>query len=584
VTCMSSKTRKIVAVATAVAERRVRKFQSDEDGAIVAFTLFIFIMMLIAGGVAIDVMRHEMQRARLQNTLDTAVLAAAGAPYGSNPKQIVQDYFAKADMLSFLNEMDDDGEGNDDAVVQTINTSKVSATAQMTMDTYLMRLVGVSQLTASTASSAERRVPKLEVSMVLDVSGSMSNQNRLGNLKTAGKQFVTTILNSSSRGDAVISLVPFSWDVSPGWNIMNALDVDVRHNYSTCLQFSDDDFKETYIDPTVEYTQLIYTSEEHNGFDRLDAGYRTCFNEVTAEILPYSIDETTLHNKFDGLQASGNTSANMGMKWGSALLDPKFQVVKTALNNVIVDNMPIVDDLVGQVPSAYNESETLKVIVLMTDGQNTYSNQFPENSAFRGPNSLLHFVEWEEMQFDYGYFIYNSSMRTYDESNCSRWWWECVYTSASYSTYFLYDPDDNRYENLSNGDRLRAREFNRLKESDGFKSHNQLSWEMAWGLMSPDFVNDEIGYNEPEDQFESDNNRVQGSEKDDQMDDICAAIKGEGVVVYTIGFEVDEGGTAERQLKDCATTFAHYYRARGINITDAFSSIASNVVNLRLTQ
>jgi len=56
------------------------------------------------------------------------------------------------------------------------------------------------------------------------------------------------------------------------------------------------------------------------------------------------------------------------------------------------------------------------------------------------------------------------------------------------------------------------------------------------------------------------------------------------VVVYTIGFEVDEGGTAERQLKDCATTFAHYYRARGINITDAFSSIASNVVNLRLTQ
>ncbi|MFD0858733.1 pilus assembly protein TadG-related protein [Roseovarius aquimarinus] len=563
--------------------QHLRSMKREEDGAVVAFTLFILVMMLLAGGIAVDVMRHEMERTRLQNTLDTAVLAAAGAPFGTKPKAIVEDYFAKAQMSNYLDDIDDDGEGGDDDVAQTLNTSRVTASARMEMDTHLMRLLGIKTMSAATASSAERRVPKLEVAMVLDVSGSMRN-SRITNLKKAGKKFVTTILNSTSKGDSVISVVPFSWDVSPGWNIMNSLDVDVRHDYSTCLQFSDDDFNSTAIDPEIEQLQLIYTSEEHDGFDRLDAGDRTCYNEPNAEILAYSINETALHSKIDSLVANGNTSANIGMKWGSALLDPKFEDVKEDLNAIKIDNVPLVDDLVGEVPAAFNEAETLKVIVLMSDGQNTYSNQFPEDSSFRGPNSILHFVEWEEMVFDYGYFVYNSSYRTNRESDCANWWWKCVYKPISFSSYFLNDPDDGRYKNLSNNEWLTASQFAALQTSEGFKSHEQLSWEEAWGMMSPDYVNDEIGYDDAEDEFESSTNRVQGGEKDDQMDDICTAIKSKGVVVYTIGFEVPAGGTAETQLKKCATSEAHYYKAKGINITDAFSSIASNVVNLRLTQ
>lgn len=580
----SSKIRTIQTLAGILHRRHVRRMADDEDGAVVAFTLFVLVAMLIAGGVAVDLMRHEMERTRLQNTLDTAVLAAAGAPFGTAPKAIVEDYFAKAELSNYLDAIDDDGEGGDDDIVQTLNTSKVKASANMAMDTHLMKLVGVNELSAVAASSAERRVPKLEVSMVLDVSGSMRHDSKLDNLKTAGKKFVTTILNSSSPGDAVISVVPFSWDVSPGWNIMNSLDVDVRHNYSTCLQFSDDDFLDTAIDPDIEQLQLIYTSEEHDGFDRLDAGDRTCYNEPNAEILPYSINQTDLHNKIDSLVANGNTSANIGMKWGAALLDPAFQDVKDDLNATTVDGVKLVSDLVGTVPANFNEAETLKVIVLMTDGRNTYSNQFPEDSGFRGADSILHYVEWEEEVFDYGYFIYNSSYRTNNESDCQNWWWECVYTSVTYSSYFLYDPDISRYKNLSNNDWLDQWEFDAIQSMDGFQSHEQLSWEEAWGMMSPDYVNDEIGYENAEREFESNTNRVQGGEKDDQMQDICTAIKDENVVVYTIGFEVSKNGNAETELKKCASSYAHYYRAKGINITDAFSSIASNVVNLRLTQ
>jgi hypothetical protein len=68
------------------------------------------------------------------------------------------------------------------------------------------------------------------------------------------------------------------------------------------------------------------------------------------------------------------------------------------------------------------------------------------------------------------------------------------------------------------------------------------------------------------------------------MSNICTATKGQGVTVYTIGFEVPENGTAETELRNCASSVVNYYRASGVSISDAFGSIASNVQNLRLTQ
>lgn len=573
--------------------RWLSNFCRDEDGAVVAFTLFILLMMLIAGGIATDMMRHEMERARLQNTLDTAVLAAAGAPFGSDPKAIVEDYFAKTELSAYLNEIDPETD-----IVATVNSTSITASADMTIDTYLMKLSGVDQLDIATASSAERRVPKLEVAMVLDVSGSMrnSNNNKLANLQAAAKQFTTTIINGSALGDAVISVVPFSWDVTPGTAIFDALDVDVRHTYSTCLEFDADDYNSSAIDPSVEQTQMIYTSARHNGFgtENLDSWYRSCYTDDYAEILPFSISTTALHNKIDSLQANGNTSGHMGMKWAAALLDPAFSTVKTALANTQVDPdavavngvepEKVVSSLVGDVPAAYGTAETLKIIVMMGDGQNTYSNQFPANSVYRGPDSYLHEVTWEEREFQYAYHVRKVNRIRYDEWRCSRRNWECVYESEEQSAYYLYDPDEDEYLNLRDDNTISANQFDNLENTlDGFVSSEQLSWEMAWGMMSPDFLDDEFNYDEAEDQFEDDG-YVSGYQKDLRMRSICTAIKNQGVVVYTIGFEVSVGGTAETELKNCASSAAHYYRAQGININDAFSSIASNVVNLRLTQ
>lgn len=570
--------------------RWLSDFYRDEDGAVVALTLFVLILMLVAGGIAIDMMRHETERARLQNTLDTAVLAAAGAPFGSDPKAIVQDYFAKNNMTSYLNAI------SDDDVVATTNSTSISASADKSIDTYLMKLSGVKKLDIHAVSTAERRVPHLEVAMVLDVSGSMGSNNKLGNLKTAAKQFVTTIIGGSKPGEAVISIVPFSLDVTPGTHIYNALAVDTRHTYSTCLEFNADDYTEAAIDPAVEQTQMIYTSMYDSGFgtDRLDYTWRTCYTNDYAEIMPYAISTTRLHAKIDSLQARGNTSGNMGMKWAAALLDPKFASVKTALAATQVDPDQVVaagetaemvvSDLVGDVPAAYTEPETLKIIVLMGDGQNTYSNQFLPTSDYRGPDSYLYNVTWEQQEFQYAYETKKVWKTSNDEKKCKNKRWECVYESTTESAYYLYDPRDDDYLNLREDDTISKWQFNNLSNTlDGYISTERLSWEMAWGMMSPDFLDKEFDYYTAEYEFEN-TGEVSGYQKDLRMRSICTAIKNNGVIVYTIGFEVGNNSTAENELKKCASSDAHYYRAQGINITDAFSSIASNVVNLRLTQ
>ena len=570
---------------------QLSRFRREEDGAVVAFTLYIFVLFMLMAGIGIDTMRHEMQRTRLAAVADAAALAGAAAPTTDDAKAVVQDYFAKIGMAEHL-----DAFGEDDVQI-TLNTAKVTVNTSVDVDTYLMKLAGIDTLSAAAASTAEKRVPKLEIALVLDVSGSMSG-DKLANLKVAAKDFVTTILNSADPGDAVISIIPFSFGVTPSNGIYNALTVAETHNYSTCIVFQEDDFNDTAIDPNSTYPQQIFTSryDISGDFDTLSLPWRSCYDDDYFRILPYSISESALHAKIDSLQADGNTSGHLGIKWAAGLLDPAFQSVTASL---IADGD--VDASLSSVPANYNELATQKVVVMMGDGKNTSSYYFNDPNGlldmdtaeshaipdYRGPGSDLWHVEYNDEVFDYGRYIYNHSYRTYNESNCSKWYWECFYTSATESSYFLYDANDDRYWDIKDETWLTPTEFDDLDvvlDAEGNEKRYQLDWEEAWGLMSPDYHASRTGSNAFSDY--SYNETITGSMKNTRMGSACTAAKADGkdVVIYTIGFEISEGGTAETELRDCATSHSHYYRAEGVNINDAFNSIASNIQSLRLTQ
>jgi hypothetical protein len=72
------------------------------------------------------------------------------------------------------------------------------------------------------------------------------------------------------------------------------------------------------------------------------------------------------------------------------------------------------------------------------------------------------------------------------------------------------------------------------------------------------------------------------STKNSRLVDICNSTKGQGVIVFAIGFEVDDADADG--LEACATSESHFYRVDGLEITTAFQSIANAIGKLRLTQ
>jgi Flp pilus assembly protein TadG len=557
----------------------------EEDGSATAFGLFIFLIMLMMGGVALDMMRHETTRTQLQTTLDRAVLAAATATDATEARDIIEDYFAKAGKSDYLL-AEQDGD-----ISVSLNSARITARANGTVDTKLMWLNGVDTIGVGGISSAEVRIPKLEVVLVLDVSGSMATNDKIGNLKVAAKEFVTTVLGQSTPGSTVISIVPFSFSVSPPESIYNALAVDEKHNYSKCLEFKDNDYTHatltsgaSSLSSGIPVEQMIYTSR-YGSFDSLNQSWRTCYNDDYMEILPYSTSLAALHAKIDALRPDGNTSGNEGMNWGAALLDPTFRQVTSAM----IGAQELSADLAA-VPADYNDAETLKVIIFMGDGANTTSYFFDRSSPrYRGRNSDLYEVKFQDRVFRYAYHERRIQDLVYGAeglSKCGRRRWTCIYEAAGpeKSAYYLYSSRYNDYYAIDDDQFLSAAEFANLPSTlEGYISTTRLDWEIAWGLISPDFHRSITGVDDAWNDFLY-SEFVDGARKNVLMNSVCSATKREGVVVYSIGFEVPVGGTAERELTKCATSTSHYYRAQGTSISSAFSSIAANVKQLRLTQ
>ena len=66
-------------------------FRKAEDGSLTLLALLLVVMMIMMGGLAVDIMRYEATRTTLQNTLDRATLASASLRQTLDPEAVVND-------------------------------------------------------------------------------------------------------------------------------------------------------------------------------------------------------------------------------------------------------------------------------------------------------------------------------------------------------------------------------------------------------------------------------------------------------------------------------------------------------------
>lgn len=63
---------------------------------------------------------------------------------------------------------------------------------------------------------------------------------------------------------------------------------------------------------------------------------------------------------------------------------------------------------------------------------------------------------------------------------------------------------------------------------------------------------------------------------------LCQKAKEKGAIVFTIGFDVPEGGDAYSEMLSCASSPGHFYHVEGLDLISAFDQIAATITKLRL--
>ncbi|WP_116084518.1 VWA domain-containing protein [Tropicimonas sp. IMCC34011] len=513
---------------SSVLRRALARFVGEQHGGLVIFSLFLLSGMLLAVSVGLDTMRFELRRTQLQNTLDNAVLAAADLDQTLEPQDVVRDYFDRAGL---------DNLSVDVSVEEGLNYRSVSASTSDEIRTLLMRLVGIDTLKTPAAGTANETIMKVEISLVLDNSGSMGSYGRLNLLKDAAKDFVDTVLGKATEQDRIsINIVPFATQVNAGEDLLKHYNVSQEHRYSWCVDFRSEDFTTPAILPN-QRLQRTGHFEISTYSKPPDPNMFVCPILESREITVMESDIQALHDRIDSFWAQGNTSIDIGAKWGAALLDPATR--------------PIIADMIGDGavssqfngrPYNYDEEDALKVLVVMSDGENTSQHYLRDEFSSGTADIYYDRTNGRESLYyryygnNYWYWFtdgdwHSAPYRNWDRARTMTW--PELWASRSVANYAYYD----RTEALGG------------------------NWRNYY-----DEVYSSIGTNT----------------KNSRTSAICEAAKNAGVVVFTIGMETR--GNGDDTLSDCASTTSHFFDVRAIEIAQAFSSIARQINQLRLTQ
>ena len=536
-------------IAAKTALPRTGNFWRNEDGTILFFAVCMMLVMFMLAGMGVDIMRYETVRTELQQTLDRSTLASASLTQELNPEDVVRDYFEKAGLSEKLTSVQ---------VTNGVNFRTVRAEARASTHPIFLRLYGgraVDDIEARGVSVAEQRISNVEISLVLDVSGSMAG-DKITNLKTSAKEFIDTVLDSDGENKISISIIPYNGQVNLQQNMQDIFSNRVDdHNKANVncfdlpssvyggLGLSITDalpvtaFVDTY--SSSSYTSSYVTASSTSAIP--NPANRWCPDMTNNMVLPPTNNKTKLKTHIDGLVAMGATSINAGMKWGMALLDP--------------GSRPIITDMIGKGatptyfegrPYAYRADDSMKVVVLMTDGEH-----FPEervNAGYRAGNSK----------------IYRSS----GDGNYSRY----QDRSGTSNDYWVPHRTEWRSSPWNSGAGVTEQTWPQMWE------RQRMTW-VAWQLYARANGSSSSAFYAAMDQFRS---KTATSDMDNQLQTVCDRARDNNVIVYGIAFQAPANGAA--QIEKCSSTPGHFFNAEGLEIQSAFRAIASNISQLRLTQ
>jgi Flp pilus assembly protein TadG len=536
-----------LAKSLAAARRAKVRYVGSEDGAMTVFMMFVFLVMLLVGGMAVDFINFESKRSRLQSMLDRATLAAADLEQELEAEEVVRSFARSEGLEENLTSI---------VVTEQLNSRTVSASAEMMVDSIFLDMMGIDQMLAVADSEANEEILDLEIIMVLDISGSMAG-TKIDNMQDAARDFVGELLGTATPGEITIGVVPFNGQVNLGpalagrYNIQHlpylpnvrCVDLPASAYSSPTISRTSPLMATGYVDTySSTYRQWNYTSPSSYGPYSRNVW---CQNDSDNHVVLPTSNLGALDNAIDDLEAVGATSINAGMRWGLELVNPASRTMFSQL----ISSGAMQSTMAGR-PFDYGQPNTMKVIVLMTDG-----NHFAEerlNDAYRSGLSNIYLSNSDRL-----YSVYHDRPSTNND---------------------YYYPHDGSWNN---------------KPYPSVGGSQRLDWRTVWENLRMSYVAWELYarplgstwsqrysiYDSTVAMFRS---QTATSTMDTQLETICQTARTNRIIVFGISFEAPD--EAAQMLSDCSYTPSHYYPSNRFDIGDTFVSISNQIKSLRLTQ
>ena len=208
----------------------LERFHRDRDGSVFITFGILVMAMVVAVGCAIDIYEAKFYETRLQSALDSGVLAGSiVAEQGNDPTATIKTYVAE----NFEKQTN---------LTATVTSSVdrtaavVKANGSITVPTSFMKLIGFSTLGVSVDTAATYGGKDVELVIALDTTGSMSGA-KMTAAKSAAKSLIDTVSvipgTTTQNTHVKIGLVPFTDYVNIGTKYRGSSWLSVPNDSST---------------------------------------------------------------------------------------------------------------------------------------------------------------------------------------------------------------------------------------------------------------------------------------------------------------------------------------------------------------
>lgn len=358
-------------------EAKIAPFKGDDRGTVaMLFGMMAVVLMMLIGG-AVDLGRWMHAYSETKAAVDSAVLAGGRALQVSGGDSTLAIETAtnfynaniagrsgvKGDSIEF--NVSDGGTG-------------VVATGTAYVTTPFLAVAGIPRLAlwkdgGSNTAKAVTEIgggngQKLEISVMLDTTGSMSGQ-KLTDLKAAANDLVNIVL-PDGQSNVRVAIAPFAESVRPGSTYLDR----VRGSQPGSVKLRDKNGRLTTYTLTSCVSEragaAAYSDAAPDGSDVLRPVYTKSGSCTTASaIVPLTSDKSILGSTISSLTASGGTAGHLGSAWAWYLLSPNWSSVWGSESR----------------PGNYGDASVKKIAILMTDGE--YNTQYDANGLMTSTNN-----------------------------------------------------------------------------------------------------------------------------------------------------------------------------------------------------